>query len=317
MKHGRRLRPPHRCVDGARRELAPTTRPTSRPPALKTLNRARQPPRRYVKKYADGKKEIEAEVAELKKHCSVIRVLAHTQARAGPGGPGRRAAPPPRPRRARRRPPRRAAPRRRVVATARAPTRLLPPAPSSPQPAARPQVRKVPIAQKKAHLMEIQVNGGTADQKVDFAYNLLEKAVRGRRAPGLGARAPARRRRSCPAAAGACMPAGALLAPAAAERPPPPCPALCPGPLPVQVGVSTVFAQNEMIDAIAITKGKVRAPSPAPSSQPLRSPAWRARAAEAARPQASGGAARRSRPRGRTGARLPALRHARHPATEL
>ena len=36
---------------------------------------------RYVKKYADGKKEIEAEVAELKKHCSVIRVLAHTQAR--------------------------------------------------------------------------------------------------------------------------------------------------------------------------------------------------------------------------------------------
>ena len=37
--------------------------------------------RRYAKKYADGKKEIDAEIAELKKHCSVIRVLAHTQAR--------------------------------------------------------------------------------------------------------------------------------------------------------------------------------------------------------------------------------------------
>ncbi len=50
-----------------------------------------------MKKYADGKKEVEAEVAELKKHCCAIRVLAHTQ------------------------------------------------------------VRKVPVGQKKAHLMEIQV----------------------------------------------------------------------------------------------------------------------------------------------------------------
>lgn len=50
-----------------------------------------------MKKYADGKKEVEAEVAELKKHCCVIRVLAHTQ------------------------------------------------------------IRKVPVGQKKAHLMEIQV----------------------------------------------------------------------------------------------------------------------------------------------------------------
>ena len=34
---------------------------------------------KYVKKYADGKKQIEAELAQLKKHCCVIRVLAHTQ----------------------------------------------------------------------------------------------------------------------------------------------------------------------------------------------------------------------------------------------
>ena len=37
---------------------------------------------RYVKKYTDGKKSIEAELEQLKKHCSVIRVLAHTQMRA-------------------------------------------------------------------------------------------------------------------------------------------------------------------------------------------------------------------------------------------
>jgi large subunit ribosomal protein L3e len=36
---------------------------------------------KYAKKYTDGKKEIEAELEELKKHCTVIRVLAHTQIR--------------------------------------------------------------------------------------------------------------------------------------------------------------------------------------------------------------------------------------------
>ena len=34
---------------------------------------------KYAKKYSDGKKAIEAELAALKKHCCVIRVLAHTQ----------------------------------------------------------------------------------------------------------------------------------------------------------------------------------------------------------------------------------------------
>lgn len=34
---------------------------------------------KYTKKYTDGKKEIEAELEALKKHCTVIRVLAHTQ----------------------------------------------------------------------------------------------------------------------------------------------------------------------------------------------------------------------------------------------
>lgn len=32
-----------------------------------------------MRRYTDGKKQIEAELAQLKKHCSVIRVLAHTQ----------------------------------------------------------------------------------------------------------------------------------------------------------------------------------------------------------------------------------------------
>jgi hypothetical protein len=34
---------------------------------------------KYVAKYADGKKQIEAELAQMKKHCTTIRVLAHTQ----------------------------------------------------------------------------------------------------------------------------------------------------------------------------------------------------------------------------------------------
>lgn len=40
------------------------------------------------------------------------------------------------------------------------------------------QIRKMKgLKQKKAHLMEIQVNGGTIAQKVDFAYSFFEKQV--------------------------------------------------------------------------------------------------------------------------------------------
>jgi len=40
------------------------------------------------------------------------------------------------------------------------------------------QVRKVKaLTVKKAHVMEVQVNGGTVAQKVDFAYGLFEKQV--------------------------------------------------------------------------------------------------------------------------------------------
>lgn len=40
------------------------------------------------------------------------------------------------------------------------------------------QVRKLNLGQKKAHLIEIQVNGGaSASDKVDFAVKLFEKAV--------------------------------------------------------------------------------------------------------------------------------------------
>ncbi|CAN4108051.1 unnamed protein product [Withania somnifera] len=40
------------------------------------------------------------------------------------------------------------------------------------------QIRKMKgLKQKKAHLMEIQVNGGTIAQKVDFAYDFFEKQV--------------------------------------------------------------------------------------------------------------------------------------------
>jgi large subunit ribosomal protein L3e len=39
------------------------------------------------------------------------------------------------------------------------------------------QIKKIKIGQKKAHVMEIQVNGGNINQKVDFAVGLLEKTV--------------------------------------------------------------------------------------------------------------------------------------------
>ncbi|KAF6762836.1 ribosomal protein L3-domain-containing protein [Ephemerocybe angulata] len=39
------------------------------------------------------------------------------------------------------------------------------------------QVRKTGLSQKKAHLMEIQLNGGSIADKVDFGYKLFEKPV--------------------------------------------------------------------------------------------------------------------------------------------
>ncbi|ODQ50759.1 60S ribosomal protein L3-B [Saitoella complicata NRRL Y-17804] len=39
------------------------------------------------------------------------------------------------------------------------------------------QVRKTPLVQKKAHLMEVQVNGGSISQKVDWAREHFEKTV--------------------------------------------------------------------------------------------------------------------------------------------
>eukprot|EP01114_Cavostelium_apophysatum_P013767 TRINITY_DN340_c0_g1_i1.p1 TRINITY_DN340_c0_g1~~TRINITY_DN340_c0_g1_i1.p1 ORF type:complete len:415 (-),score=114.44 TRINITY_DN340_c0_g1_i1:100-1284(-) len=39
------------------------------------------------------------------------------------------------------------------------------------------QIRKIGLKQKRAHLFEIQVNGGTIEQKVNFAVDLFEKQV--------------------------------------------------------------------------------------------------------------------------------------------
>jgi len=72
---------------------------------------------KYAKKFQEHHDEIDTKLAKIKKYCSVIRVIAHTQ------------------------------------------------------------VRKVKLGAKKAHVMEIQVNGGTVAQKVDFAVNLFEKQV--------------------------------------------------------------------------------------------------------------------------------------------
>ncbi|KAJ3566963.1 hypothetical protein NP233_g6662 [Leucocoprinus birnbaumii] len=73
---------------------------------------------RYAKKHAeDGGKSIARELERIRKYCTVVRVLAHTQ------------------------------------------------------------IRKTGLSQKKAHLMEIQVNGGSIADKVEFAHGLFEKPV--------------------------------------------------------------------------------------------------------------------------------------------
>lgn len=73
---------------------------------------------KYAQKYQkDGGAEINEELDRIKKFCSVVRVIAHTQ------------------------------------------------------------VKKLNLRLKKAHIMEIQINGGDAAAKVDFAKNLFEKEV--------------------------------------------------------------------------------------------------------------------------------------------
>ncbi|KAL0454481.1 UNVERIFIED_CONTAM: 60S ribosomal protein L3-2 [Sesamum latifolium] len=75
---------------------------------------------KYAKKLdtEEGKKDIQAQLEKMKKYCTVIRVLAHTQIRKMKG-----------------------------------------------------------LKQKKAHLMEIQVNGGDVAKKVDYAYSFFEKQI--------------------------------------------------------------------------------------------------------------------------------------------
>jgi len=72
---------------------------------------------RYADRVTKDTKDVETEIARMKKYCQVIRVLAHTQ------------------------------------------------------------IKKIKLRQKKAHLMEIQINGGDVSQKVDFGYGLFEKKI--------------------------------------------------------------------------------------------------------------------------------------------
>jgi len=72
---------------------------------------------KYAKKFAEDRASIDKKLGNIKKYCSVVRILAHTQ------------------------------------------------------------MHKIGIVQKKPHLSEIQINGGTAAQKVDFAVSLFEKQI--------------------------------------------------------------------------------------------------------------------------------------------
>merc|ERR1712195_173213 len=73
---------------------------------------------KYAAKHAESSgKSVARELERIKKYCTVVRVLAHTQ------------------------------------------------------------IRKTAVKQKKAHLMEIQVNGGSIADKVEFGNGLFEKPV--------------------------------------------------------------------------------------------------------------------------------------------
>lgn len=72
----------------------------------------------YSKKYEKDAAEIKVQINRIKKYCTVVRVLAHTQ------------------------------------------------------------MKLLNLRQKKNHVMEIQINGGTVEDKVNFGYGLFEKEVR-------------------------------------------------------------------------------------------------------------------------------------------
>jgi len=74
----------------------------------------------FTKYHADSGriKDLNKELQRIKTHCSVVRVIAHTQ------------------------------------------------------------IRKLNLGQKKAHVMEVQVNGGSVSDKVDFAKGLLEQQIK-------------------------------------------------------------------------------------------------------------------------------------------
>lgn len=73
---------------------------------------------KFAKKYGtESEKDINNELARMKKYCQVIRVIAHTQ------------------------------------------------------------MKELNLRQKKAHVMEIQINGGDVAAKVDFATSLLEQQI--------------------------------------------------------------------------------------------------------------------------------------------
>ncbi|GMY20273.1 60S ribosomal protein L3 [Fagus crenata] len=90
----------------------------------------------------DGKKDIQSQLEKMKKYCIVIRVLAHTQDESDDGKKDIQS-------------------QLEKMKKYCIVIRVL----------AHTQIRKMKgLKQKKAHLMGIQVNGGTIAQKVDYAY---------------------------------------------------------------------------------------------------------------------------------------------------
>ena len=96
-------------------------RPRARPaPHVQNWYRSKQKAfTKYTTQYTTGeRKDINAELTRMKKYCTVIRVIAHTQS------------------------------------------------------------RKLNLRAKKAHVMEIQVNGGSVSDQVDFGARMFEQEVK-------------------------------------------------------------------------------------------------------------------------------------------
>jgi len=112
------------------------------------------------------------------------------------------------------------------------------------------QIKKLKLRQKKAHILEVQINGGSISDKVDFAKSLLEKVCKQALPPSLSPSLPhvLQSRRNT----------RTFTSPGIHTYSSPP-PSLPPSLPPYQdVTVDSIFSKDENIDTIGASKGHGR-----------------------------------------------------------